>query len=259
VRIAIIGGTGVDEMECLAGGAPSRVTTRFGDCDIVEARLGDRDLIFVPRHGVAHATPPAQINYRAQIAALKKIGVQAAIGVCAAGSLRTDLRPGTLVILSDFVDLTKHRTDTFFDDAAGPVVHTDLTHPYCPEMTAALVRSCTNVGVDFESSGVYVGVEGPRYETPAEIRLYASWGADVIGMTNIPEVVLAREAGLCYAAIAVVTNLAGGLSPTELSHDEVRSAMTSSSQRLKDILAHAVGLVGAERSCLCGSNTGLVI
>lgn len=258
MRIAIIGGTGVDEMDCWAAGVRTRVTTRFGSADIVEARLAERDLIFLPRHGLEHSTPPAQINYRAQMAALRKIGADAVIGVCAVGSLRTDLLPGSFAVLSDFIDLTKRRQDTFFDNEQGPVVHTDFTHPYCPAISETLVQSCEQIGASCEPHAVYVGVEGPRYETPAEIRLYASWGGDVIGMTNLPEAVLAREAGLCYGAIAVVTNPAAGLSPTPLDHTEVRSAMALASEKLKELLTRAVAAVPEKRHCSCGDNDSLI-
>jgi 5'-methylthioadenosine phosphorylase len=258
VRIAIIAGTGIDEMGFLAAGSPTRLVTRFGFADVVEATMGDRQVIFVPRHGPAHSTPPSRINYRAQIAALAKAGVEAVIGVCAVGSLRADLGPGSFAILSDFVDLTKSRQATFFDSAEGPVVHTDFTQPYCPAVSATLAECCEQVGVRCEPGAVYVGVEGPRYESPAEIRLYASWGGDVIGMTNLPEAVLAREAGLCYGALAIVANLAAGLSPTPLSHDDVRSAMASSAAKLQAILTRAAAAIPEQRFCSCGDNRGLV-
>lgn len=258
MRVAIIGGTGIDEMDCFSAGSPTRLVTRFGFADVVEAAMGDRQIIFVPRQGPAHSTPPSRIDYRAQIAALAKAGVDAVIGVCAAGSLRTDLIPGSLAILSDFIDLTKRRQATFFDSADGPVVHTDFTQPYCPAVSATLAECCEEIGVGCEPGAVYVGVEGPRYETPAEIRLYASWGGDVIGMTNLPEAVLAREAGLCYGALAVVTNLASGLSPTRLSHDDVRSAMASVAAKLQAILTRAAAAIPEQRFCSCGENRGLV-
>lgn len=246
-------------MDCFATAVPTSVATRFGSAEVVQTRIGDRDVIFVPRHGPTHSTPPAQINYRAQIAALRKMGVEAVIGVCAVGSLRTDLAAGALAVLGDFIDLTKRRQDTFFDASGESVVHTDFSQPYCPVISEVLVNACSLVGASCESGAVYVGVEGPRYETPAEIRLYASWGGDVIGMTNLPEAVLAREAGLCYGAIAVVTNLAAGLSPTPLNHDEVRSVVAAASDTLKRILLQAVASVPERRNCSCRDNDRLLI
>ena len=257
MRLAVIGGTGIDEMDCFTAGATSSVCTRFGCAEIVEAKMGKQDIVFVPRHGLSHSIPPSRINYRAQIAALRKLEVDAVIGVCAVGSLSTDLPQGSFAVLSDFIDLTKRRVDTFFDSEDAPVVHTDLTQPYCPVISEALRQSCADAGAVLEANAIYVGVEGPRYETPVEIRLYASWGGHVIGMTNLPEAILAREAGLCYGALAVVTNLASGLSPTRLNHEEVISAMAMSSERLKTILTRALGAVPETRGCYCRCNDSL--
>ncbi len=259
MKIAIIGGTGVDELDFWAGGSPQHIATRFGDVDLIEMRIGETDLIFLPRHGMSHSTPPSQINYRAQIAALKKIGADAVISVCAVGSLKADLRPGSVAVLSDFIDLTKHRQDTFFDGEDGSVTHTDFTLPYCPTVSKALVCACDNESVTYRPNTIYVGVDGPRYETPAEIRLYSSWGGDVIGMTNLPEAVLAREAGLCYGAIAIVTNLACGISPTPLNHNEVRAAIVSASKKLEAILKYAVTIIHEKRDCSCRNNQNLII
>jgi len=259
MAIAIIGGTGVDEMACFSGGKASTVTTRFGSADIISGKLDQIELVFVPRHGLGHAVPPSRINYRAQIAALKSLQVDCAIGVCAVGSLKAELGCGSFAVLSDFIDLTKHRQDTFFDGEDGVVVHTDFTNPYCQAVSDALRRACSEIGVVYESQGIYVGVEGPRYESPAEIKLYASWGAHVIGMTNLPEVVLAREAGLCYGALAIVTNPACGISPTPLAHEEVREAMAAAGQSLQSVLLNAITRISGEHSCICRENKGLIL
>ncbi|MEN6358054.1 MAG: MTAP family purine nucleoside phosphorylase [Armatimonadota bacterium] len=257
MNIAIIGGTGIDEIIDID--SISTLTTRFGEAQIIDGRLDDIRLLFVPRHGSSHNISPSRINYRAQIAAIKKLGVQRVIGICAVGSVRKDMPPGSFAVLGDFIDLTKKRIDTFFDDPEGPVVHTDFSHPYCPEISSTLSSACGEAGVAFVPDAVYAGVEGPRYESPAEIRLYASWGAHVIGMTNIPEVVLAKEAGLCYGAIGVITNMASGISPTPLSHDEVREAIASTSKSLADVLRDAIRTLPKTRGCTCASNSALVI
>ncbi|MGB9619754.1 MAG: MTAP family purine nucleoside phosphorylase, partial [Armatimonadota bacterium] len=198
MRIGVIGGTGVDELPELTRGRVVQVATRFGSAVLVETQFAGAELVFVPRHGPDHSVPPSLVNYRAQTAALKKTGVRRVIGVCAVGSLTSDLPPGSFAVLVDFIDLTKRRVSTFFDEPGQPVAHTDFTQPYCPELSKALVEACGARAVQFEPRAIYAGVEGPRYETPAEVKLYASWGAHVVGMTNVPEVVLAREAGLCY-------------------------------------------------------------
>ena len=240
MNIAIIGGTGMDEMPEFNSGKAELVCTRFGEATVLRSTFGGGVLYFVPRHGSNHATPPSQINYRAQIAALKKLGVDAVIGVCAVGSLRGNIVPGSFAVLGDFIDVTRRRACTFFDDPGGPLAHTDFTEPYCPRVSQALTDACYQTGGDCRPNAVYVGVDGPRYETPAEIRLYAAWGGDVIGMTNVPEVVLAREAGLCYGAIGVVTNPAAGLGTSPLGHDDVRSAVARAGPRLHAVLRSAL-------------------
>jgi 5'-methylthioadenosine phosphorylase len=245
-RVAIIGGTGLDEMPGFVSGDTLEVTTRFGSEQVIRCSL--------PRHGVRHSTPPHTINYRAQIAGLKKLGVESVVGVCSVGSLRPDLRPGSLAVLGDLIDFTKRRADTFFEAGEG-VTHTDFSHTYCPEVSAALVEACRQSGLAFKVDAVYVGVEGPRYETPAEVRLFASWGGDVVGMTNVPEAILAREAGLCYGALAVVTNLATGLESGPLSHDDVREAVGESMERLFAVLTLAAPMAGGPRACSCRSQS----
>lgn len=253
MRLAIIGGTGIDEMAGFVSGEGNTVTTRYGDAYVVECEFAGRQIIFLPRHGLEHNIPPSLINYRAQIAALKKIGVDRVIGVSAVGSLRTDLPAGAFAVLNDFIDLTKRRQSTFFDQKDKPIVHTDFSCPYCPEVSDALRTACRLVNAVFEPKATYIGVEGPRYESPAEIRLYANWGGHVVGMTNVPEVVLAREAALCYGAIAVVANLACGLSEKPLSHDEVRAAVKSAGSKLGQVLENAIITLPTQTDCLCSS------
>ncbi len=257
--LAVIGGTGLDELLVLESSRTQRVTTRFGSADVIIGSLDGTELVFIPRHGLDHSVPPSLINYRAQIAGLKSLGVRRAIGVAAVGSLRPELCSGSFAVLGDFIDLTKRRIDTFFDEPGMAVMHTDLTEPYCPEVSAALAQACTDEGVRFQQDAVYVGVEGPRYETPAEVRLYASWGGHVVGMTNVPEVVLAREAGLCYGAIAVVSNLACGLSPAPLAHDEVRAAVAQSCSSLMRIIQRALRHLPSTQQCSCATNMGLTV
>lgn len=254
---AIIAGTGIDEMEEFALGELQTVSTRFGEALVSEGELGGSRVWFLPRHGAAHSIPPAQINSRAQIAALKKLGVDAVMAVSAVGALEERLTPGSFVVLADFIDFTRMRRTTFFDNPDGPVVHTDLTQPYCPTVAECLISACRLNGELSEPRAVYVAVDGPRYETPAEIRLYSSWGGHVIGMTGFPEVALAREAGLCYGGIAVVSNLASGLSPTPLNHDEVRAAVLSARVPLQRTLRDAVRSRPDIRECACAANTAL--
>ncbi len=240
----------MDELPALASGTPREVTTRYGTIQVIGCSLGGHPIWFLPRHGVRHSTPPHSIDYRAQVAGLKELSVERIIGICSVGSLSLDLAPGSFAVLKDFVDLTRQRANTFFD-GAGEVVHTDFTRPYCPQISQMLIEACKLAGAVCRTNAVYVGVDGPRYESPAEVRLFASWGGHVVGMTNIPEVVLAREAGMCYGALAVVTNYAAGLSGEPLSHDGVRAAVSRSEAILFRVLDNAVGRMPELTTCEC--------
>lgn len=259
MKIAIIGGTGIDESDSFTKHDIVKVVTKYGSADVVNCEFCGQNIYFVPRHGIDHAASPSQINYRAQIAAIKKLGVQQVIGVSAVGSLKKGLAPGSFAVLSDFIDLTKRRQDTFFDETTLEVVHTDMTTPYCPCISELLIEACENEKVVYEPEGIYVAVEGPRYESPAEINLYRSWGAHIVGMTNYPEVVLAKEAGLCYGAISVITNYAAGISPTPLNHNEVRAAFSSAMQSLTSILTNTMQSLSECVCCDCRSNSKLIV
>lgn len=259
MKYAIIGGTGIDEMPEFAAGTTLNIKTRFGEATLIEGKINSNILYFLPRHGCGHNTSPSQINYRAQIAALKSLNVSSVVGVCAVGSLRTDIEPGSMVVFSDFIDMTRRRITSFFDEPGEPLVHTDFTTPYCPWISQAIVEACEAVGVDFHSKGVYLGVDGPRYETPAEVKLYATWGGDVVGMTNVPEVILAREAGICYGAIGIATNLACGLGMTPLSHDDVRAAVANAQEHLSAVLHKSITNLAGDGNCTCATNTSLIL
>ncbi|MDH7600684.1 MAG: MTAP family purine nucleoside phosphorylase [Armatimonadota bacterium] len=256
---ALIGGTGIDELSEFTSGRRLEVSTRFGHVELAETSLGGRTVFFLPRHGFAHSVPPSLINYRANIAGLKKLGVTRIISLSAVGSLTPELKVGSFAILGDFIDMTRRRPGTFFDEPGSPVAHTDFSEPYCPELTKALVEACRKQGVCFLERAVYVGVEGPRYETPAEVKLFASWGGHVVGMTNVPEVVLAKEAGICFAGLAIVANLACGLGKNRLTHEEVRKVVAASGKTAATILREALQLIPTERKCTCGENLALVI
>jgi 5'-methylthioadenosine phosphorylase len=246
---AIIGGTGLDWS---APGSPlqdardERVSTRFGTALVTHATFEGRALIFLHRHAAPDSlpsfdvpgarVPPHAINYRANIAALKKLGATAIFASTAVGSLRRDLKPGALVVLDDFLDLTTSRAKTFFD--AYPV-HVDVTNPYCPHARSFLLQAARDLKLDLHDGGTYACTDGPRFETPREIQLYASWGADVVGMTGVPEVVLAREAQISYAGLSIVTNLAAGISPEPLTQGEVLEAMRAALPRISELFLRA--------------------
>ncbi|HOF90011.1 MAG TPA: S-methyl-5'-thioinosine phosphorylase, partial [Armatimonadota bacterium] len=211
------------------------VRTPYGDAALFRVVLGGRTVLFLARHGAGHALPPHRVNYRANIWALQALGVEAVLATQAVGSLTPHLAPGHFVLLSQFLDFTKARTATFFD-GDGPVVHADVTHPYCPRLGGAVLRAGAPLGDTLHSAGVYACMEGPRFETAAEIRALRLLGADVVGMTNVPEVVLAREAGLCYAAVCIVCNWGAGMTNTPLSHREVLDIMEERADALRDLI-----------------------
>jgi 5'-methylthioadenosine phosphorylase len=204
--IGIIGGSGVYEIDGLRDAAWRRVETPFGapSDELLFGRLGDQQMVFLPRHGRGHRLSPTDLNYRANIWALKLAGVTEIISVSACGSLREDLPPGTFVIVDQFVDRSFARVKSFF--RPGLVAHVSMAHPVCGRLGNHLTLAAAEVGVPLRSGGTYLVMEGPQFSTRAESHLYRSWGCDVVGMTNMPEAKLAREAELCYATVAMVTD-----------------------------------------------------
>lgn len=255
-KVAIIGGTGVYSQSHLEGAKELLVDTRFGTALLLHGFIKGREVYFLTRHGPGHAVPPHLVNYRANIAALRKLGVNAVIATAAVGSLRREITPGSRVVIDQFIDFTRGRPSTFFEGEGGRVVHTDMTDPYCPDLRAAIVSAGNSLGQELVEGGCYLCTEGPRFETPAEITMFASWGADVVGMTNVPEVVLAREAALCYATIALVTNYAAGIAPSFLTHLEVLEEMARGKASLDMLLAACVEAIGDERDCRCRKTGG---
>ena len=248
--VAIIGGTGVTQFALDTPPETLTTETPWGDATAQKGSVGGKPVLFMARHGAGHKVAPHQINYRANIAGLQKWGVRAVLATTAVGGLQANLAPGTLVLLDDFIDFALARTGkTFFDgnnETGAPVVHTDFTQPYSPLLRAALLAAAQTAQITLLPTGTYLCCDGPRYESPAEVRLFAAWGADVVGMTGIPEATLAREAGLHYAGVSLVTNPGAGLSPTPLTHIEVEDAMKEASPRLLALLQAAVAQINPD-------------
>jgi 5'-methylthioadenosine phosphorylase len=206
--LALIGGSGLYVADDLETVEELHVSTPFGAPSdaIVRGRIRGTDttLLFLPRHGRGHRHSPSSINYRANICALKLLGATHVMSVSAVGSMREDIAPGDLVVVDQFIDLTKRRVSTFFDD--GIAAHVPFADPVCPIMAAALYEAAKTTGARVHKGGTYVCMEGPQFSTRAESLLYRSWGVDVIGMTNMPEAKLAREAELPYATLALSTD-----------------------------------------------------
>lgn len=251
MKIAIIGGSGVYDPRILENTREERVETPYGVAALKVGTYQGEEVGFMPRHGEKHSVPPHKVNYRANIWALKELGVERVMATAAVGSVNPAMKPGDFVIVDDFLDFTKTRVYTFFDGDEMGVVHTDFTEPYCQEVRGVLLRAARELRIPVHDGGVYVCMEGPRYETPAEIRMVQRLGGDLVGMTNAPEVVLAKELGLCYGLVAMVTNLAAGISPVPLAHQEVLAVMDANAEKIKSLAMRTIEVMPRERRCCC--------
>ena len=228
--IAIIAGTGFYSLAQLDGAETVTAQTPFGTAQFTRGTWHGIDVIFLTRHGAGHSVPPHLVNYRANIRALKDAGVHDVFAINVVGSVDPTLQPGDLLCLDDFLDFTKTRVITFFDGSTPEgVVHTDVMDAYHPALRAEILSAAAQVNQPMRNGGVYACFEGPRFESPAEIRMCATLGAHVVGMTGVPEVTLAKEIGLRYAAVSLVVNPAAGLSDEPISMDELNAVLKSSS------------------------------
>jgi 5'-methylthioadenosine phosphorylase len=231
-NVAIIGGTGVGKRLIELGGTPVHIPTPTGTVRGRHLHYEGVDLLLLSRHSAGHKVPPHKVNYQGIATAVASLGIKHCLASAAVGSLRRDWGPGTFVACSDFLDFT-FRNTTMFD---ATVIHTDFTQPFSPEARAAFVENGKVIGLDVNDAGVYLAGNGPRYETPEEIRLYEKLGAHVVGMTATSEAIVMRESGIKYGCLAIVTNLAAGISKTELSHEEVEDEMNRSGAKAVQIL-----------------------
>ena len=250
--LGIIGGSGLYEMEGLTEIEKRSVQTPFGDPsdDIITGVLDGVKMAFLPRHGVGHRILPSHINYRANIYALKKLGVNTVISVSAVGSMKEEIQPGHMVIPHQFIDRTKGRPSTFFGD--GIVAHVAFADPVCHSMADILTASAEEDGETVHSGGTYICMEGPQFSTRAESFLYRSWGVDIIGMTNNPEAKLAREAEMCYATLALATDYDCWHDTEEdVSVEAILEIMHKNVEAAKRIIAKAAGRVTGRPPCGC--------
>ena len=207
---AIIGGTGVYSIPGVAL-EQQVIDTEYGPALVYVGCIEGQEIAFLARHGVRHDVPPHKINYRANIRALKKLGVKRALATFAVGSISRSVPPQSVAVVTDFLDFTSGRAHTFFDGGDSGLAHTSMDEAYCPTLRARMIELAPQVGLPLLPSAVYVATNGPRFETPAEIRMYDRLGGDVVGMTGVPEVCLAHEVGIHYAALAYSINWAAGL------------------------------------------------
>lgn len=249
--LAVIGGTGVYRADMLEKVKEVEIETTFGKVNLLTGVYKGRNVAFLARHGKGHTVPPHLVNYRANIQALKNLGVKRVIATAAVGSLNEAMKPQDFVMIDQFLDFTKTRKSTFYEGGSQGILHVDVTDPYCCEVREFLYNKAQELGFSAHLGGCYVTAEGPRFETPAEIKMYKLMGGDLVGMTSVPEVVLAREAGLCYATVCMVTNFAAGISPNPLSHGEVLDVMQVISNNISRLIMAAVESIPLEGSCNC--------
>ena len=255
-EIGVLGGSGFYRLFDEA--KPVDVDTEYGSPSgpLTLAQVAGRAVAFLPRHGVHHEYPPHMVPYRANLQAFKDLGVARVLGPCAVGSLKPEIRPGDLVFCDQFVNFTSGRKDTFYD---GPLTtHVSTAHPYCPEMREAGMVAARKLRMRVHQRGCVVVVQGPRFSTAAESRFFRSQGWDVINMTQYPEVALARELGLCYMNVSVVTDYDAGLEDDRrikpVSQLEVVRVFNENTQRLKALIMETIARLPETRGCDCGTS-----
>ena len=251
-KIAVIGGTGLADPKVFRTLEELDVDTPYGKPSdkIKIADFNGTHVAFLARHGAGHTIPPHKINYRANIHALKSIGVERIISFSAVGSLREDMKPGDAVVLDQFIDMTRHRQLTFYD---GPkVVHISAADPFCPDMRRWAIETVKGLGIPFHEKGTYVCIEGPRFSTRAESLLWRNMHADVVGMTLVPEAQLARETEICYISVANVTDY-DVWAEKPVSAADIIQTMKRNEDNVHRILSEMLPKVKEERACICAS------
>jgi 5'-methylthioadenosine phosphorylase len=252
VEIGIIGGSGLYAMPGLSNVREERLTTPFGDPSdaFILGELEGRNVAFLARHGRGHRILPSELNFRANIFAMKMLGVERILSVSAVGSLKEEHKPTDFVIPDQFIDRTFARVGTFFGE--GIVAHVAFGDPVCSTVATAFAKGCESVGVVGKNGGTYVCMEGPQFSTRAESNLYRSWGADVIGMTNLQEAKLAREAEICYATMAMVTDYdCWREGHDDVTVDQVVAVLHQNADNAAKVVRAAVGAMPVERGCGC--------
>jgi len=251
LMIGIIGGSGLYDIQGVGAVRKERVATPYGDPsdEFIIGSISDREVVFLARHSHRHNIPPHRVNYRANVWGMHHLGVRRIVGVNAVGGINEDYRVGEIVLPEQIIDFTHGRVATFYD--GDDVVHVDFTNPYCPETRSVFLKAAEAIGEHLHDGGTYLCTGGPRLETAAEIRFFRSIAADLVGMTGMPEAVLARELEVCYVALTVVTNVAAGMSGKKLTTTEVLTTMKRSTERLKKVLSLAMTTMPDKRGCAC--------
>jgi 5'-methylthioadenosine phosphorylase len=254
-EIGIIGGSGLYSMPGLSDVHELPQQTPFGEPSdaYVLGTLEGRKVAFLARHGRGHRIPPSELNFRANIHGFKQLGVERILSVSAVGSLKEEHKPGEFVIVDQFVDRTRHRIDTFFGD--GVVAHIAFADPVCPQLAEAVAAACGKAKVVGKRGGTYLCMEGPQFSTKAESNLYRSWGMDVIGMTNLQEAKLAREAETCYVTVAMVTDYdCWHPHHDSVTVDQIVAVLTKNAENACNVVREAIAAMPKQRTCKCGSS-----
>ena len=250
--IGVFGGSGFYEL--LESAQEHRINTPYGapSAPVVIGTIGDKSVAFIPRHGSSHQYPPHMINYRANLWAMKQLGVSRIIGPNACGSLQSHVKPGDFVICDQFVDRTSGRKDTFYD---GPITtHVSSADPYCPVMRQVAIDSARELGIPVHPAGTVVVIQGPRFSTRSESQWFASQGWEVINMTQYPEAYLARELEICYVNISLITDYdVGTENVAPVSNEEVVRVFAENNHKLRGLLNAMIPLLPEERACICAS------
>jgi len=253
-KIGVIGGTGLYDIEGMTDIEEVDITTPFGKPSdaITIGKLEGVGIAFLPRHGKGHRISPTEVPYRANIYALKSLGVEHIIAVCSAGSFKEEIKPGDLLIPDQLIDRTRQRVSSFFSE--GIVAHIPFAEPFCPVLSQIVYQAAKEVGARIHPKGTYVAMEGPAFSTRAESRLYRSWGADIIGMTGLPEAKLAREAEICYSVIGCATDYDSWHENTEpVTVDVILDILHKNADTAKKIIKLAASRIPERRNCDCAT------
>lgn len=241
IKIGIIGGSGLEDPKILKDAKEIKVTTKFGNpsSSLMTGKISNVDVVIISRHGTKHSINPTNVNYRANILALKEQGCTHIIATTACGSLREEIKPGHLVFCDQFIDRTTKRASTFYD--VGKVCHIPMAEPFCKKLRTLLAETASEINLEHHKKGTIITIEGPRFSTKAESHMYRQWNADVINMSTVPEVVLAREAGICYAIVAMSTDYDCFMEDRPpVTIDEVLKVMKKNADNVKRLLLEVI-------------------
>ncbi len=254
IKIGIIGGSGIESPDILQNAKTINLETPYGatSTPLTNGQIAGVDVVILARHGKGHVITPTKVPFRANLWALKQVGCTHIIATTACGSLQEKIKPSDLVILDQFIDFTKHRNLTFFEDFEEKIVHTPMSEPFCPELRKILIQAARDLKFTHHETGTVITIEGPRFSTRAESKFFKSTGADVINMSTVPEVILARELGICYAKIAMSCDYDAWREQTEaVTWEMITNIMDNYAEKVKKILLEVIPKINFEKCDHC--------